>query len=55
MRDYLLILINYLMVKYIPEHQAPGDLLMQLRGQVLEEVGHVPHGGQLERGMETDP
>lgn len=38
----------------IPEHQAPGDLLMQLSGQVPEEVGHVPHGGQLETGKETD-
>lgn len=38
----------------VPEHQAPGDLLMQLRGQVPEEVGHVPHGGQLEKGVETD-
>lgn len=27
---------------------------MQLRGQVPEEVGHIPHGSQLERGVETD-
>ena len=38
----------------VPEHQAPGDPLVQLRGQVPEEVGHVPHGGQLEKEAETD-
>lgn len=39
----------------IPEHQPPGDLLMQPSGQVLEEAGHVPHSGQLQRGMATGP
>ena len=36
----------------VPEHQAPRDLPTELRAQVPEERGHVPHRGRLERGEE---
>lgn len=36
----------------VPQHQAPRHPLMELSGQVPEEMGHVPHRGQLEREAE---